>query len=234
MIIQGEGKGGCAMIEQVSQLFIQYGQPDKAQQMSAYMRHQFLYYGIQTPMQRELTKTLLMQMKDEVRLTHKINWDFIEQCWLSEYRELQYVALDYLRSIVRWLDYEDIAKLLPFITEKSWWDTIDVFDRLIGHIGLKDKRVNQLMLQWATDDNFWLRRIAIDHQLGRKDKTDTELLKQIIVCNLGTHEFFINKAIGWSLRDYSKSHPQWVATFIDSYRHQMSPLSIREASKYIK
>jgi 3-methyladenine DNA glycosylase AlkD len=89
------------------------------------------------------------------------------------------------------------------------------------------------MLAWSTDEDFWLRRIAIDHQLCRKDKTNTELLEQILINNFGSSEFFINKAIGWSLRDYSKTNPQWVKTFIEKYKDKMNKLSIKEASKYI-
>lgn len=82
-------------------------------------------------------------------------------------------------------------------------------------------------------DDFWLRGIAIDHQLMRKEKTNTELLTQILVNNLGSTEFFINKAIGWALREYSKTNPSWVRNFIDVHRENMSKLSISEASKYI-
>ena len=73
------------------------------------------------------------------------------------------------------------------------------------------------MLEWSLDEDFWLRRIAIDHQLGRKEKTNTALLEKILVNNLGSREFFINKAIGWSLRDYSKTDPEWVRDFIRTY-----------------
>jgi 3-methyladenine DNA glycosylase AlkD len=83
------------------------------------------------------------------------------------------------------------------------------------------------------DENIWLRRIAIDHQLARKDKTDTALLEQIIVNNLGQREFFINKAIGWSLREYSKTNPDWVRGFIEQHKDGLSPLSVREGSKYL-
>ena len=76
------------------------------------------------------------------------------------------------------------------------------------------------------------KRQAIDHQLMRKEKTDTDLLEKVILNNLGQSEFFINKAIGWSLRNYSKVNPDWVGAFIDRYREQLSPLSIREGSKY--
>ena len=89
------------------------------------------------------------------------------------------------------------------------------------------------MLDWSKDQDFWLRRIAIDHQLMRKEKTDTDLLEKVILNNLGQSEFFINKSIGWSLRNYSKVNPDWVGAFIDRYQEQLSPLSIREGSKYL-
>ena len=89
------------------------------------------------------------------------------------------------------------------------------------------------MLEWSQDENIWVRRVAIDHQLLFKEKTDEELLGKIIQNNLGSKEFFINKAIGWSLRDYSKTNPQWVAGFIEEHREKLAPLSIREGSKYL-
>ena len=131
------------------------------------------------------------------------------------------------------LTYEDISKIKKYIKTKQWWDTIDFFDQIISQIGLKDKRVDELMLRWSKDQDFWLRRIAIDHQLGRKEKTNTKLLEKIIVNNFGSKEFFINKAIGWALRDYSKTNPKWVENFINRYQNQMNHLSIKEASKYL-
>ena len=104
---------------------------------------------------------------------------------------------------------------------------------MVGDIGLKDDRVRDLMLEWSKDGNFWVRRIAIDHQLGRKERTDRQLLEAIIVNNFGSDEFFINKAIGWSLREYSKTDPDWVRAFLEKYGPQMSKLSVREAGKYV-
>lgn len=90
------------------------------------------------------------------------------------------------------------------------------------------------MLAWSQDDNFWIRRLAIDHQLGFKLTTDTDLLAQIIRNNFGSNEFFINKAIGWSLREYSKVAPDWVRTFITDYEAELNNLSIREGLKVLK
>jgi 3-methyladenine DNA glycosylase AlkD len=90
------------------------------------------------------------------------------------------------------------------------------------------------MLKWSQDPDFWVRRVAIEFQLLRKGETDTALLAQIIENNLGSQEFFINKAIGWALRDYSKTNPAWVADFINRHQEDLSKLSIREGSKYLK
>ena len=106
-------------------------------------------------------------------------------------------------------------------------------DRIIGGIGLEDPRVDGVMLEWSLDEDFWVRRVAIDHQLCRKERTNTALLEQIIVNNLGSGEFFINKAIGWSLRDYSKTNPAWVRDFLNRYGERMERLSVREAGKYV-
>ena len=110
---------------------------------------------------------------------------------------------------------------------------IDGLDRIVGNIAFKDERIDDLMLEWSKDEDYWVRRIAIDHQLCRKEKTNTELLEKIIVNNFGSNEFFINKAIGWSLRDYSKTNPKWVKEFVEKYKDKMDKLSIKEASKYI-
>ena len=119
------------------------------------------------------------------------------------------------------------------ITEKSWWETVDTIDAFVGDLVLMDSGLKNLMLEWSTSDNIWLRRVSIDFQQKYKEKTDEDILENIIVANLGSEEFFINKAIGWSLRDYSKVNPKWVADFIEIYREKMAVLSIKEASKYL-
>ena len=103
----------------------------------------------------------------------------------------------------------------------------------IGALALKDPNVNKILLEWSLDENIWLRRIAIDHQLLRKEKTNTELLEKILKNNLGQVEFFINKAIGWALRNYSKTNPERVKNFIEENKEKMAKLSIKEASKYL-
>ena len=208
---------------------IQHKNEEQARQMSKYMLNKFEYIGIKTPERRKIFKNFFKEYKNE----EKIDWEFVNKCWENEYREFQYVAADYLKNMKDKLTIDDIPKFKRLILEKSWWDTIDNLDMTIGALALKDSNVNKILLEWSLDENIWLRRIAIDHQLLRKEKTDIELLEKILKNNLGQTEFFINKAIGWALRDYSKTNPEWVKNFIEKNKEKMAKLSIREASKYL-
>jgi 3-methyladenine DNA glycosylase AlkD len=202
--------------------------PQKAVPMSAYMRDQFPFLGIPTPKRRELSREFFKAVDKRV-----CDWEFVFKCWEQPEREFQYLAADYLAKRVRVLTPADIPNLKTLVTTKSWWDTVDSLDTIVGDIALCFPEVMDTLLAWSTDTNIWLRRVAIDHQLTRKEKTDTALLERIIANNFGQREFFINKAIGWSLREYSKTNPDWVRDFITRHRSKMAPLSIREASKYL-
>ena len=208
---------------------IQHKNEEQAQKMSKYMLNKFEYIGIKTPERRKIFKNFFMEYKNE----EKIDWEFVNKCWENKYREFQYVAADFLKNKKDKLTIDDIPNLKQLILKKSWWDTIDNLDMTIGALALKDSNVNKILLEWSIDENIWLRRIAIDHQLLRKEKTNTELLEKILKNNLGQAEFFINKAIGWALRDYSKTNPEWVKNFIEKNKEKMTKLSIREASKYL-
>ena len=208
---------------------IKHKNEKEAEKMSAYMLNKFKYIGIKTPERRKIFKNFFKEYKKE----EIINWDFIHKCWENEYRELQYSAIDYLKEMVKFLTEKDIPKIKKLIITKSWWDTVDGIDVIVGETALKYPEINKTLIKWSKDKNIWLRRIAIDHQLLRKEKTNTELLSEIIENNLNGTEFFINKAIGWALRDYSKTNPDWVTDFIEKNKDKMSKLSIKEASKYI-
>lgn len=202
---------------------------DNAINMATYMRNLFLFYGLPTPKRRTLYKQFLKEEKSK----KIIDWDLLDKCYEDEYREFQYFVIDYLAIMQKILKFEDIPRIKKYIKTKQWWDTIDSLNRIVGNIAFVDERINDLMIEWSINEDFWVRRIAIVHQLCRKDKTNTQLLEKILVNNLESSEFFINKAIGWSLRDYSKTNPEWVRNFIETYKDKMDKLSIREASKYL-
>ena len=202
--------------------------PNDAMAMKAYMKNKFEFLGVKTPARRKLAKVFFKQHTDSV-----IDWNFINEAWNNPYRELQYVALDYLEIRKKILAPSDLPRLKKLAQTKSWWDTVDFLDRLVGSIIARFPETKATILSWSCDEDIWLRRLAIDHQLLKKEETDTELLEKILVNNLGQTEFFINKAIGWALRDYSKTNPDWVRDFIERHQAEMATLSIREGSKYL-
>ncbi|MBQ3546345.1 MAG: DNA alkylation repair protein [Lachnospiraceae bacterium] len=216
--------------EDMKKLFDSHEDKEKAVSMANYMKNQFDFYGIATPERKELYKEFIKLEKK----SKKIDWNFLDCCYIDNHRELQYLVYDYLLALKQFLTFDDISKIKEYILSKSWWDTIDFLCKVIGDIGLRDIRVKELMLEWSLNDNIWIKRTSIQHQLAYKGKTDTELLSEIIINCMGTDEFFINKAIGWALREYSKTNAVWVSEFIDRHKDEMSNLSIKEGSKYIK
>ncbi|MBM7824823.1 3-methyladenine DNA glycosylase AlkD [Arcanobacterium pluranimalium] len=199
--------------------------------MQKYMRDQFAFLGVKTPERKAISKPFFKVARRDPHA----DWSFISMCWALPQREFQYVAADYLRQVSHLLGLADLPRIKTLVESKSWWDTVDALHRIVGDIVRKDAQAKDVMLAWAEDSNFWTRRIAIDHQLHFREDTDTELFEQILVKNLpGTEfgdEFFIQKAIGWSLREYSKTNPSWVAAFLD--KHSAAALTRREASKYL-
>ena len=214
---------------EIKKIFESNQNAEKAAAMSKYMRNLFDFYGIPAPERKEATREFILSVKKN----KEVDASFLDRCYADSHREFQYLAVDCLLAVKRRLTFEDIPKIKSYITTKPWWDTIDFLCKIIGDIGLRDVRVKDLMLKWSKDENIWIRRVAIEHQLGLKEKTDTKLLKEIIVNCFGTSEFFINKAIGWALRDYSKTDSEFVREFICEHGDKMSSLSIKEASKYI-
>ena len=200
-----------------------------AESMSKYMQDKFRFLGVRSATRTEIYKKYF----PDARKSKAIDWDFIENCWNKEEREFQYVVVYYLKAMQRFLKREDISRLKYLIVTKSWWDTVDLLAKVVGSLVIRIEGYDQIMLEWSNDSNIWLRRVAILYQLSLKDKVDEIILDKILVNNLGDSEFFINKAIGWALRDYSKFNPEWVREFIKKNKDNMANLSIREASKYI-
>ena len=202
---------------------------ENAVAMSKYMRNMFVFYGLPAPRRKEVYNDIIRTDKK----AKVVDWKFLDKCYDDKHREFQYLVYDYLLALKQYVSFDDIPKIKYYITTKSWWYTIDFLCKVIGDIGLRDPRVKDLMIDWSKNENIWLKRTAIEHQLGLKEKTDTKLLEMIIVNNFGSNEFFVNKAIGWALRDYSKTDLEFVKNFINRHRDEMDGLSIREASKYL-
>ena len=200
-----------------------------AESMSRYMQDKFSFLGIRGATRTEIYKKYF----PDARKTKTIDWDFVESCWNKEEREFQYVVVYYLKAMQKFLKREDISRLKYLIVIKSWWDTVDLLAKVVGSLVIRIEGYDQIMLEWSKDSNIWLKRVAILYQLSLKEKVDKQVLERILVNNLGDSEFFINKVIGWALRDYSKFNSEWVREFIEKNKNGIANLSLREASKYI-
>lgn len=212
----------------IIQTFYAAANPDKAGAMAAYMKNLFPYLGLQKPERAELAREFLKQKKKE----SGIDFAFIERCFTLPEREFSYLALDYLDTVKARLAPEDIPFIERLVQTRPWWDTVDTISAIAGDLlrRFPDIRENTAS-RWMVSGNLWLRRVSLIFQLKYKADTDTALLERAILANCGTTEFFLNKAVGWALREYSKANPDWVRAFIAS--HTLHPLSVREGSKYI-
>ena len=218
------------MLHVLVDLFEQHRDQEKAIPMQNYMKNHFPFLGIKTPERRSLVKQFFVESGI---LKSDFQTDFILTLWKKDEREYQYAALDYLEKSMKRLEKQHLPFLEQLITSKSWWDTVDIIaPKPVGAIASKHPEVIADRIEnWASGDHIWLRRSAILFQLKYKAHTDEELLYRYIVQNKESKEFFIQKAIGWALREYSKTNPASVRAFIESTA--LPSLSVREGSKYI-
>ncbi len=212
----------------IIQIFYNNKNEENAVPMAKYMKNKFPFLGLKKLERVALSKEFLKEKKK----SKVVDWDFIFKCYELPEREFQYLAIDYMGKIADLFTPNDMEKIEKLITTKSWWDTVDPLSQIVGSIAMKYPETKETTLtRWMESDNIWLKRVSILFQLKYKGKTDTEFLKKAILTNANTNEFFINKAIGWALREYSKTNKEWVRNFIEN--HQLSKLSIREGSKYV-
>ncbi|OEZ64028.1 DNA alkylation repair protein [Duganella sp. HH105] len=201
--------------------------PGRAPAMRAYMRDQFDFLGIGTPQRRQAAKPLLQQLKgigaDNLILHARALWEFPQ-------REYQYVAIDLLAMHWKQLELVHIPDLLELVKSKSWWDTVDALAAVIGDV-LRYRHDG--MDQAIEHNDMWVRRIALLHQLGWRDKVDVERLFNYSLTLAHEKEFFIQKAIGWALRDYARHDADAVRAFTSKEKHRLSALSYREANKHL-
>ena len=204
---------------------------EKAESMAAYMRDKFPFYGLQAVERRS---ALRKYMRQQERPEYSQLQTAVKKFWQLPEREFQYFAQELILKYED--DYtEDIIELFEYmLTNKSWWDTIDhIAKKLVGeYFKIFAEKKDQKIKEWLDSGNIWLQRTALLFQLGYKEKTDAQLLFDVIEKLKNIDEFFIQKAIGWSLREYSKIEPLAVVKFTNS--HQLSSLAKREALKIVK
>jgi 3-methyladenine DNA glycosylase AlkD len=218
-----------AYTDEIMRLFSANAVQENADPMQQYMRNQFPFLGIRTPLRKELTRQLVgtYGLPEEWR-------PVVRELWVLPEREYQYVALDLLHRLRKQLMSNDIQLLEELITSKSWWDTVDTLaGTLVGfHFRMYPELIRPHVEKWLGSDSIWLQRTAILFQLKYKEQTDVPLLFHTIRACADSREFFLQKAIGWALREYAKTDPEAVLGFVET--EKLAPLSQREALKHLR
>ncbi len=218
-------------VESIHSLFSAHADPVAAIPMKRYMRDQFEYLGLKSKQVAALRK----EHFDQHGLPPLSELDTIlRELWALPEREVQYIATGLLNRLQKQLPPEFIETIEFLLVTKSWWDTVDTIST--GVVGMHFKRFPEVrdryLTKWRRSENFWLRRAAILFQLNYKSETDFGLLCEIIRENLESKEFFINKAIGWALRQHTRVHPEAVREFVATT--PLHSLSAREALKWLE
>lgn len=219
-------------VKKLKALYQKNANPEQAAPMKQYMRGQFEYLGIKTPQAKALQK----EFYAENGLPEVAELDTIVcELWALPQREYKYVAMGLMDKFQKKVPADFIKTIEHVIVTESWWDTVDLIaSHQVGTMFKNYPKVKDKYLKkWRKSKNIWLRRTTILFQLLYKDETDFDLLCDLIRENLGSDEFFINKAIGWSLRQYAKTDPKAVKKFVKETK-ELHPLSVREAMKHLK
>lgn len=214
----------------VRETFRAHGNPEVAQGQMAYMRHQFEFFGLKMPAWMGLTKTIHAQNGIPDGEDLKM---LIRLCFEDEHREMHYFGLETLQKTLKKQPPECIDFLEELILTRSWWDTVDWINKLVGlHFRQHPQLIPPTIERWMASENIWLQRVCMIFQLTYKDKTDAALLFKNITRLAGSKEFFLQKGAGWALRQYAKTNPEDVLEFVEKTR--LAPLTRREALKNIQ
>ncbi|MFC8126780.1 DNA alkylation repair protein [Streptomyces sp. NPDC057302] len=219
------------VMERLTATYSAAADPQRAAQARAYMKDVAPFLGLPSPLRRELARTVLAGLPhpDEADCTA-----IALRSWALPEREYAYFAVDYLRRYGKHLSSGFLPVARHLVTAVSWWDTVDALAaHVVGGLVAADPELKAEMDAWIGDEDLWVARTALLHQLRYKDATDTERLFTYCLRRSGHPDFFIRKAIGWCLREYAKTDPGAVRDFVERERGCLAPLSAREALKHL-
>lgn len=218
-------------LQYVQSIFLENGDPERAQGQMRYMRHQFEYYGLKAAEWVGFSKTIFAEQGvfegEELK-------EFVRSCFDDVHRELHYFGLEMVQRVQKKQPPEFIDFLDELITTRSWWDTVDWLAKLTGiHFKKHPQLIVPVTGRWMASGNIWLQRVCLIFQLTYRGKTDFELMKKYILQVAGSKEFFLQKGAGWALRQHSRTDPQGVTDFVEKNPH-LAPLTKREALRLLK
>ena len=217
-------------LNKLEELYLRHADPVRAIPMKKYMKDRFEFCGISSIPRKEIYKEFFMA--NGLPETGDIE-DIVKELWEMPQREYQYFATFLFAKMIRELDKDQISIFEFMIVNKSWWDTVDAIAiNLVGPVLARDKNIIPAITgKWMDSGNMWLQRTSLLFQLNYKSGTDEKLLFSLIKKLSEREEFFIRKAIGWALREYSKTSPGIVSEFITNTK--LSPLSVKEGMRII-
>ncbi|MFF8732518.1 DNA alkylation repair protein [Streptomyces sp. NPDC015171] len=220
-----------AVLERLTAAYASAADAERAAAMRAYMKDVAPFLGIPTPARRALSRTVLAGTgrpgEDDCAA-------IALRCWRLPEREYHYFAVDYLRRHAARCSSAFLPVARHLVTTVPWWDTVDLLAaHVVGALVAADPRLTAAMDAWIRDENLWVARTALLHQLTYKERTDGDMLFAHCLLQSGHPGFFIRKAIGWALREYAKTDPGAVRDFVARERGRFAPLTVREALKNI-
>ncbi|MCI3929169.1 DNA alkylation repair protein [Streptomyces sp. AN091965] len=219
------------VMDRLTTIYAEAAEPARAAEMRAYMKDVAPFLGLASGVRRDLARAVLAgtprpEEADCAALALR--------CWRLPEREYHYFAVDYLRRHVKRCSSGFLPVARHLVTTVPWWDTVDLLAaHVVGGLVAADRELAADMDAWSADDDLWAVRTALLHQLRHKERTDSDRLFAYCARQAGHPDFFVRKAIGWSLREYAKTDPDAVRAFVERHRAALSPLSVREALKNI-
>jgi 3-methyladenine DNA glycosylase AlkD len=219
-------------IAYVQDSLVALADPEKAEGMQAYMKTDMPFYGVQKPGRTKILRHLEQEHAPE---DHGGYIALATALWELPHREEKYLAQGVATRFRQYIVPESMPLYLRFIEEGAWWDFVDeTATHMVRGLVLEfPDETWPIVDVWNDHGDMWLRRASIICQIGAKEHTDAERLFRFCAARMHESEFFIRKAIGWALRDYARTDPKAVATFVGEHRDQLSGLSFREATKHI-
>jgi len=218
-------------IEDLEKAFAKKNNPENAFAMAKYMKNLFSFFGIKTDERRQIFKEICNVHKEEISANPR---EIALKLYSKPERELQYCAIEILmKQLKENYKKEDIQLIEKLIITNSWWDSVDTIAKnILGEYLLEHPlETKKVIERFSNSENMWLNRSAILFQLGYKQKTNFFLLKSECEKHKNSNEFFIQKAIGWALREYGKTNPEAVQNFVANTN--LKTLSKKEALKNI-
>ncbi|WP_297514595.1 DNA alkylation repair protein [Flavobacterium sp.] len=214
-------------LDELVHLFKQYQNPENALSMKAYMKDHFEFLGIKATPRRDLFNRWYEKNKESIQNNFR---SYTVALFEQPYRELHYCGMElFYKAVKKKYLPEDIYLIEHLIVTHSWWDTVDFIAKYLlgGYLKQFPEVIPSVIERISAAPSLWLNRSGLLFQLGYKTQTDFDLLKAECFKHKDSKEFFIQKAIGWALRDYSRFNPNGVSDFVENT--DLKPLSKREA-----